>query len=64
VIKNYFNEVPLNGLPSKVYENLPVGSNITMGTDRQTDTQTGDMISLFSLLGIRLKRTGLKFTLV
>jgi hypothetical protein len=39
------------------HENLPSGSKVISGghTDRQTDRQTGDLISLLSFLESRLK---------
>jgi hypothetical protein len=54
--KPYCIEVPLNGITSipnfmKIYQ---VDQKLLVG-DTQTDTQTGDLISLLTFLGSRLK---------
>jgi hypothetical protein len=58
VIKNYCIEVPLNSITSipnfiKIYQ--AVQKFLVGDTQRQTDIQTGDLISLLSLLEGRLK---------
>jgi hypothetical protein len=45
-------------LHTKFHENLQSGSEVVSGghTDRQTDRQTGDLISVLSFLEIRLMK--------
>jgi hypothetical protein len=47
-IKKYGVEVTFNGMTSLLnfIKNIPIGSKVIRGTHRQTDRQTGDLISL------------------
>jgi hypothetical protein len=45
-----------NHLPTKLHENLPLGSKVSSGVE--THRQTGDLISLLSFLESRLEKCG------